>query len=197
MTKISESSKTVLRIDDISMNISHNRLDKFLERVRNKYSDLEFLLAVSPAVFTMPTNDESDSSERIFPSILNAYSDHRIFYQVEKIGIPNWIHETAQKYNARLASHGLIHVDHRLLDHSAQEMSIITSTSLIGSKIFVPPFNKYNNETFEICLENKIELIKWEDGWKHLSYQDFSNDGSKYYMHLHDFPGDRLDSLFK
>ena len=179
------------------MNISQNRLDELLERVRMKYPDLEFLLAVSPAVFEMTTSDDSDISERIFPSILNAYSDHRVFYQVEKIGIPNWIYEIAQKYNARLASHGLIHVDHRLLDYSAQEMSIITSTSLIGSKIFVPPFNKYNNETSEICSENNIELIKWEDGWKHLSYQDFSNDGSRYYMHLHDFPGDKLANLFK
>ncbi|CAN2244730.1 hypothetical protein MCEMKE157_01341 [actinobacterium SCGC AAA044-D11] len=197
MVKMSESSKTILRIDDISMNISQHRLEKFLERVRNKHSDLEFLLAVSPAVFEMPTSDEADISERIFPSILNAHSDHRVFYRVEKIGIPKWIYEIAQKYDARLASHGLIHVDHRLLDFSAQEMSIITSTSLIGSKIFVPPFNKYNNETSKICSENNIELIKWEDGWKHLSYQGFSNDGSRYYMHLHDFPGDKLASLFK
>ena len=193
-----ESSATVLRIDDISINISQDRLDHLLRSARDKFADLTILLAVSPAVFDMKKRDEEGGAlERIFPSILNAFSDQRVFYQVEKIGIPEWLYDMSEKYNARLASHGLIHVDHRLLDFSAQELSILMSTSILSSKIFVPPFNKYNKNTIEICHENKIDLIKWEDGWRHLSYQKFKDDGAKYYMHLHDFPGNKIASLFE
>lgn len=197
LDKFSESSNTVLRIDDISVNISYERLEFLLKKAKDKFPDLTILLAVSPAVFNMKDRDGENATERIFPSILNAFSDQRVFYKVEKIGLPDWLNDISESYGARLASHGLIHVDHRLLEFSAQEMSILTSTSLLGSEIFVPPFNKYNKDTLQICHDNDIELIKWEDGWKHLSYQHFKDDGSKYYMHLHDFPGDKIVSLFE
>ena len=177
---LSSDAATIIRIDDISINLNPDRLEAFLAQARAKTEDLKILLAVSPAVFDMPKRDAGNGviAERVFPSILNAHSDHRVFYKIEKIGIPDWLDGLAEKYNCLLASHGLIHVDHRLLPIDAQEMSIVTSLSLIKSKIFVPPFNKYNKDTERVCEENEIDLIKWEDGWNHLGYQPFSNDGT-------------------
>jgi hypothetical protein len=185
---------TIIRLDDISVNLDENRLERFLQQIRKKYPKVKFLLAVSPAVFDMPSRDEGlgTIAERVFPSILNAHSDHKVFYQIEKIGIPKWLTRITASYDCLLASHGLIHVDHRLLPVGAQEMSIITSLSLVKSRIFVPPFNKYNTDTELVCKNHDIDLIKWEDGWNHLGYQPFSDDGRNYYVHLHDYPGEKL-----
>lgn len=188
---------TMLRIDDISVNLDYERLTNFLQLVRSKYPQVSILLAVSPMVFNMnkwePTNEST--RERVFPAILNAMSDHRVYFKVEKIGIPSWLHEVVDKYQCTLATHGLIHVDHRLLSRDLQELSVISSASLVDAKIFVPPFNKYNDETVEICHKNEIELVRWEDGWTHLGYHPFADNGRKYYVHLHDYPGEKLFSL--
>lgn len=191
---LSFDNSTIIRIDDISVNLNVQRLEKFLDKIRQVESGIKILLAVSPAVFDMPKRDSGDDiiSERVFPSILNAHSDHKVFYKIEKLGIPTWLPDLVAKYNCILASHGLIHVDHRLLPFDAQEMSIVTSLSLINSEIFVPPFNKYNKDTVRVCEENEIDLIRWEDGWNHLGYQPFSDDGRNYYVHLHDYPGEKL-----
>ena len=196
---LSSLTQTIIRIDDISVNLDPDRLEKFLALVRATHQDLTILLAVSPAVFDMPKRDTGNGAiaERVFPSILNAHSDHKVFYKIERIGIPLWLDEIVEKYDCVLASHGLIHVDHRLLPIDAQEMSIVTSLSLIKSNIFVPPFNKYNKDTELVCEENKIDLIKWEDGWIHLGYQPFANDGRNYYVHLHDYPGEKLFTILE
>ncbi len=190
---------TMLRIDDISINLELGRLTNFLELVRSKYPKVSILLAISPMVFNMDKwepNKES-TKERVFPSILNAMSDHRVYFNVEKIGIPVWLNDVAEKFECTLATHGLIHVDHRLLSRDLQELSVISSASLIGTKIFVPPFNKYNEDTVEVCRNNKIKLVRWEDGWTHLGYYPFVDNGKKYYVHLHDYPGDNLFALIK
>ena len=59
-----------------------------------------------------------------------------------------------------------MHVDHRLLHPAAQEMSIVTSCRLIGADVFIPPFNKWNEYTEEICADRQITLVKFEDGWR-------------------------------
>ena len=196
---LSFDSATIIRIDDISVNLNPVRLEDFLSQARAKIDGLKILLAVSPAVFDMQRRDTGDGviAERVFPSILNAHSDHKVFYKIEKIGIPDWLDAIVEKYNCILASHGLIHIDHRLLPFDAREMSIVTSLSLIKSRIFVPPFNKYNKNTEMVCEENEIDLIKWEDGWNHLGYQPFANDGRNYYVHLHDYPGEKLFSILE
>jgi len=199
VASLSFDSSTIIRIDDISVNLSLERLERFITQIRTIDNGITILLAVSPAVFDMPGRDAGEGviAERVFPSILNAHSDHKVFYKIERIGIPLWLKDLSEKHDCVLASHGLIHVDHRLLPIDAQEMSIVTSLSLIDSKIFVPPFNKYNQDTVEVCDRNKIDLIKWEDGWNHLGYQPFSNDGRNYYVHLHDYPGEKLFSILE
>lgn len=194
VSSLSFDSSTIIRIDDISVNLDEQRLRRFLSQIKKTFPKVKILLAVSPAVFDMPSRDsgKGDIAERVFPSILNAHSDHKVFYQIERIGIPNWLSDITTEFDCLLASHGLIHVDHRLLPIDAQEMSIVTSLSLIKANIFVPPFNKYNKDTESVCSDNNVDLIKWEDGWNHLGYQPFSDDGRNYYVHLHDYPGEKL-----
>ena len=190
---------TVLRIDDISLNIDYRQISDLLSLVSQNYPAVKILLAVSPMVFEIDVKDPVDSdqiAQRVFPKILNAYSDYRVYYNVDKIGVPEWLSNLVLKFQCDVASHGLIHVDHRLLDFGAQEISILTSASLVKSNIFVPPFNKFNTDTETICKNNGLQLVRWEDGWNHLGYNKFSDNGGKYYLHLHDFSRTSLEKIF-
>lgn len=161
------------RIDDVSVNTDLDNLSQMVKSINERYPDAKVILGISLMV-------SNDVGERVFPKIWNAFSDHRKFYGVDRVGMPNI------PVDSVIASHGLVHVDHRLLTKEAQEMSILTSCSILKSKIFIPPFNKWNIWTEHICKLNNIELIKFEDGWKHLKYENFSHD-RKWYFHTHDF----------
>jgi len=187
--------QTTLRIDDISINVDNSKLAKLLDVIRKQYPDLLVVLAISPIVFDLKEH-KSEHPERIFPKILNALSDYREFYKAQLVGIPQWLKEIAETYDCKIATHGLVHVDHRLLGRSAQELSIILSASLCNTNVFVPPFNKFNSKTLDICSENSIDIAIWENGWKHLGYNKFKDDLSKYYMHIHDFTEEHLYNIF-
>ena len=139
-----------------------------------RFPDCKIIYGVSPMV-------HKGVGERVFPKEFTAMSDHRIFYSVDTFGIPELDKRCV------VASHGMIHVDHRLLSKDCQEMSILVSCSLLKAKIFVPPFNKWNKHTEEICSENSIYLIKWEDGWRSMEHNDFNSKITKWYLHARDF----------
>lgn len=82
-----------------------------------------------------------------------------------------------------IASHGLIHLDHSRIHSDAQKMSILSSCSMLGTKIFIPPFNKFNEDTLQICEDNKIEILLTSHGWKSLEHNAFDVNHSKYYWH--------------
>ena len=155
--------------------------------ILNKHPDATVLYCISPCVNDMQSDDRI-TSQRIFPKIYNAYSDYRIFYQLEKIGLP---HIPDYVTNA---SHGLVHVDHRLLEYAAQEMSILVSCSLSQSKIFVPPFNKWNTNTEKICTENGIVLVKFEDGWLCAEYNQYDKSHELWYLHHREFTVDEFEN---
>lgn len=187
--------KTVktFRFDDISINTNEEKLISMIDMIFSKYTDSEIILGISPFVHDM-SNFEGRKKERIFPEILNVYSDFRVFYNIDKVGIPiNLIDKIISNYkNIYTAGHGLVHVDHRLINRSVQEISILLSCNLIKSSMFIPPFNKYNKDTEEICNENNIKLLKFEDGWTHLFYYKVSDNSNKYYVHSHDFDLDQF-----
>jgi len=172
----------IFRIDDISVNTNQEKLMEMLKTISLCLAP-KIILGVSVAV------NEVDN-ERVFPKIFNAYSDHRNFFLVEKIGVPQL------PKNTLIASHGLFHVDHRLLTKECQEMSILSSCSILKADYFIPPFNKYNSATEEICKEQSIELIRFEDGWKHLKYEKFTGEGM-YYFHTHDFTLEEFQAKLK
>lgn len=86
------------------------------------------------------------------------------------------------KIPGEIASHGMLHVDHSRLSKDAQEMSILTSCHYLKTKLFIPPFNRFNSVTEEICMENEIILIGGEN-WKSFEFQKFNPDHKFWYFH--------------
>lgn len=177
--------KGIFRIDDVSANTDTDALFAMMKVVRDRLPSFAIMLAVSPLVHDM-SDEPAVDQQRAFPRILSAQSDHRNFFNVKKALA------TPIVDRVMMASHGLVHVDHRLLGREAQEMSILTSCSLVGARVFVPPFNKYNQDTIDLCDKHEIDLVKFEEGWKHVGYNSFSREPSKvtgcvhYYCHTHD-----------
>ena len=101
-------SKRIFRFDDICANADMKKTIKIAEYIKSKIPSAEIIFCVSPLVHDM-SSESGKISERIFPSILNAHSDYRKFYNVDMCNIPKF-----PDWKTR-AGHGLIHVDHRLL----------------------------------------------------------------------------------
>ena len=162
----------ILRFDDIT---KYTDLDEIHEMVSPLLSKgVKIMFCISPFV-------AGDDKDRVFPAIWKAYSDPCKFFEVEDMGIPD------TPYYAKIASHGLIHIDHRLLHTGAQAMSIVASCSLLNCKTFVPPFNKWNHITEQICASYDIELIKFEDGWLSCEHNKFDPEHEKWYLHHRNF----------
>lgn len=180
----------IFRFDDVCINADMELINDMTNFLADRFPGCKVLWGVSPLVHNM-SNEKSDiSKQRIFPKILNAHSDYRVFYNVDNAGLPDF-----NEY-ATLASHGLIHVDHRLLTKEAQEMSILISSSLVKSKVFIPPFNKWNKDTDSICKENGIELIKFEDGWLCMEYNEYIEEQDKWYLHAREFTFENFKKWF-
>ena len=182
--------KKIFRFDDICVNANMDVVYKMVEFIQKKIQGCEIILCVSPLVHNM-TSEVGKDSERIFPKILNAHSDFRKFYLVDECGVPKL------PDNITRAGHGLIHVDHRLLSKESQEMSILTSCSLAKARAFVPPFNKWNVDTEEICKEHQIRLVKFEDGWKCMEYNKYDSKHNLWYLHHREFTLEEFKGWFE
>jgi hypothetical protein len=174
----------VFRFDDVCINADMTVIQEVTDLLFERFPYCKVIYGVSPLV-------HKDCGQRVFPKILNAMSDYRNFYKVDKLGIPE------MDSRATLAGHGLIHVDHRLLDKSAQEMSILVSCSLVKAKMFIPPFNKWNKLTEEVCRENDIELIKFERGWLSMEHNQNNPYHDLWYLHARDFDVNKVRVWFK
>lgn len=176
------------RFDDVCLNSDIDTLDSISQYLLDK--GCHVIWAVSPLVHTIKTDDPIEK-QRVYPKILNAYSDIRHFYQVDDCG-------TIQKNDSRIeiASHGILHIDHRLIDESVQEMSILVSCSLLKAKRFVPPFNKWTRKMDIICELNGIELIKFEDGWRCLEYERYDPKHNLWYLHAREWTLDSIKTWF-
>jgi hypothetical protein len=180
----------IFRFDDVCINADMQLINEMTDFLFEIFPDCKVLWGVSPFVNDMSNEKNEISKQRIFPKIYNAHSDHRIFYKVDKVGIPK-LHD-----RAIMASHGLIHVDHRLLTKETQELSILTSASLVNAKVFIPPFNKWNKDTESICDEHGIELIKFEDGWLCMEYNNYNRDQQRWYLHAREFDFELFKNWF-
>lgn len=171
----------IFRFDDVCINANMCLINEMTHFLLEKFPFCEVIWGISPLVNDMSVENDDISKQRIFPKIYNAYSDYRVYYNVDKAGIPEI------NRRVRTASHGLVHVDHRLLSKEAQEMSIIVSASLAKSNMFIPPFNKWDKNTELICKENNIELVKFEDGWLCMEYNKYNESHQKWYLHAREF----------
>lgn len=82
---------------------------------------------------------------------------------------------------SKVASHGLFHIDHSAADYQTQEMSIVSSCAYLKTKTFVPPFNRLNQNTLDICFDHGIEIIV--AGWRSMDCEVFDINHSLWYLH--------------
>lgn len=175
------------RFDDVSRNTDLNRLHGMVALLRSSPWKCRIIFAVSIAGHNM-ADAPGLEKERVFPSMFHVESDHRVFYKPDWIGVPEpFVFAWADK----IAAHGIVHVDHRLLSKKAQELSILTSCSLLKTDLFVPPFHKWNAKTEKVCTEHGVTLMR-ANGWKHLKYHMVRPEFDTYYVHTHDLSNDEF-----
>ena len=165
------------RFDDISINTDMVTANKMMEYIYKNIPSSRVIYAMSPMVFNMSKEDSSERKQSLFPKMMNALSDYKLRYKVQLCGLPDIPSKVIR------AGHGLVHIDHRLMDKPAQELSIVASCGLADGNIFVPPENKWNHHTEDICREHQIELIKFENGWLSMEHNLYDESHDLYYCH--------------
>jgi hypothetical protein len=186
-----EINKT-FRFDDVCINSDMELLNSLTDFLFAKIPDCEVMWAISPAVVQMERY-----LQRVFPKKWNALSDNTVHYKLDKVGVPK-IHP-----RVTVATHGLVHADHRLMDTGAQELSIVLSKSLIDIEAkhfcehFVPPFNKWNFDTEIICREREINLVKFEDGWRSMEFEKWNDHHHMWYLHAREWTLESLKKWFE
>lgn len=192
----------IFRFDDVCINTDTPKLFDLITTIQKHRPDMTILLAISPIVFARGqlAKYRRGQEERVHPNELTAMSDPRVYYRGTNCGLPTWVFVTTENDEKPgtivRAGHGIVHVDHRLLGAEAQELSILTSCSLAQASVFVPPYNKWNRLTEEICRGNSIYLVKWEDGWLHTKFNQYDRAHERYYMHPYDMSVEELDGWF-
>lgn len=190
-------TKLTFRFDDVCVNSDielHNQMTDYLF---DKFPGCQVIWAISPLVHSF-----EKERQRVFPKEWNALSDPFIHCNLDTMGVPP-IHPKVIR-----ATHGLIHVDHRLLSRQAQKLSILLSASLVKAEVFVPPFNKWNEQTEEVC-GRFIPIIKYEDGWRSMEYNSYtinewycsyfrvSFNGQQWYLHARQWTMESFKKWFE
>ncbi len=180
--------KKIFRFDDICINTDMRNCNLLAELLKTRFPTCEIWYCISPLVsdMTQHTNDQSEL-QRIFPKLYNAQSDIRNFFCVDFAGVPNDIPDFVRRVN-----HGLFHADHRLMTGAQQELSIMAGSSLTKSNIFVPPFNKYDENTEAICERLQIQLVRFIDGWMGMEHEKFDMNKNLWYLHPRHWNVDKL-----
>lgn len=174
----------IFRFDDVCINTDMVNLNGIAGYLYDKFQ-CHIWYCISPLCFEL---DEHDfDKQRVYPKILNACSDLSLYYRMDKLGIP------AIPGYAIACNHGALHVDHRLLGEEGQRISIVLGSTLTGSHIFVPPFHKWDKTTEKICAEEKMELVKFEDGWCNVVENKFDSEHGLWYMHSREITVDWIE----
>lgn len=157
------------RVDDVSANTDIKKLYDMVAFLREKFPACRVVFAVT--VFSKANMEGS-----VYPGAPFKDNPHHFFYDVDQIYM--------KKQNGiDVASHGLVHGDHSRLDYDAQEMSILMSCKLLKTDIFVPPFNRWNSTTEDVCRNNNLSLWKIDHGWRSLEHNKFEADYNLWYFH--------------
>lgn len=165
----SEQAKYIFRCDDVSSNTNTGQLLEMYEILEDAGIDFEFWSVVS--ILSKGNNNGS-----VYPNPPFKHKDRNFFYECDDMFKPSVL-------PGRVVSHGLLHCDHGLLQYDAQEMSIVTSCNILNTNIFVPPFNRYNDITQNVCRINKIDLVQYNEGWRNLDNQPFDPAHKLWYFH--------------
>lgn len=174
----------IFRFDDVSVNTNADKLGALIQILLDYDQGNIVVLAISSIVFDPSSQLSPEQHERVHPSVLTPQSSLTPYYRGTRCGVPRVF---GPHPRVRYAGHGLMHVDHRLLERQTQEMSILGSCALAGAKIFVPPYNHWDHTTLSICEQHRIELVCYEHGWLHAKFQPYDRYQNMYYAHPFDF----------
>ena len=176
----------VIRVDDVSANTDISDLKLMYESIKERFGDVEVWFAIS--LFCVRNSKGSVYPKTPFKdNEIGFFFDNDLFFNqvfyVQNTGFSD----------VKFVSHGMYHADHRQLDKVGQTISILSSCQYLDTDIFVPPFNRYNDDTIKVCEENDITLIK--DGWKSFDCHPPSAfpDQENWYFHAWRFTPEEFD----
>lgn len=164
----------IFRNDDVNYNTDWLELAKIYSSIREFFPEARILQAVTVFSHNKGIQKAGEVYQGEAP-----FKDNPLqwFYDVNQ-----YLLDVPAFQGVETVSHGLFHTDHSVMSKDAQEMNIIGSCRMLGTKIFIPPFNRYNKDTEEVCCKNGIQLVKADD-WKSLEYEIFNSNHRYWYFH--------------
>lgn len=159
----------VFRNDDVSFNTDKKKLANIYGIIHNLFPNAEIWSCIT--IFSQNNFKGSVYQDTPFKN-----REINWFYKNADVVMSDYRHPLY-----KIASHGLYHIDHSKVSRDTQEMSIIGSCSYLKTDIFVPPFNRFNQDTIDICFDNSIKFNK--DGWKSLEHNVFDSRHKFWYFH--------------
>lgn len=168
----------IFRNDDVCANTDVKKLSSIYGAIHNIFPDAEIWSCIT--IFA-----QSNFKGSIYRDTPFKDNDINWFYKNVDIHIPDYRHPLY-----KVASHGLYHIDHSKVSRGTQEMSILGSCAFLKTNTFVPPFNKFNQDTLDICFDNHITIKT--DGWKSLEHNVFDSRHRLWYFHSWRFTTNQL-----
>lgn len=160
----------VFRNDDVNPSTDLERLYELYECIGRIYPHNQIISGIT--LFGV-----WNTKEAVYPDLPLKNKTNKYFYDSNRI-MTRYSHVIGD-----IASHGMFHVFHSKLSKDAQEMSIVGSCRFLKTDKFIAPFNDYNQDTIDVCVENKIELITKTYPWKSIEHNDFDSNHKYWYMH--------------
>lgn len=174
--------KLIIRNDDVNFNTSPSQLGEIYGAIHSIVPEAEIWSAVT--VFAGKNKKGS-----VYADVPFKDKDINWFYKNSDCMFGSYRHPLF-----KIVSHGLFHIDHSKVSRETQEMSIIGSCSYLNTKIFVPPFGRYNQDTLDICFDNDIEVRV--NGWLSIEHNDFNINHRMWYMHSWRWSSSKLKVYF-
>lgn len=168
------------RNDDVNPNTDHIQIEECYKIFEELFPGCQIISCIT--LFGRSNNKGSIYKETPFKN-----NPVNWFYNVDRFML-EWHYINL----GMVASHGLFHVEHSKLDRQSQEMSILSSCNFLDTKIFVPPFNKWNSDTVNICSANDIRILSSENKWKSFEFEPFDSTHKYWYFHSWRFTPERL-----
>lgn len=161
----------IIRNDDISSNTKFDGLMEIYQSILSLYPNCELWSCVTQ--FSKSTELGS-----VYPGLPLKDKPFDYFLDVDEY--------TGSPYAelSKVVSHGLWHMDHTKIDSQLKKASIVSSCRLLKTDIFVPPFNRFDDEMDSICQYFGIQLVKSDyEGWRSFEHNKFDPTHELWYFH--------------
>jgi hypothetical protein len=160
----------IFRNDDVCASTNYASLSMLYDVIRRNYPNAKIWSCIS--MFS-----KNNFQGSVYPDLPLKDRSRGYFMQCDE-----YFKEPAIDLGVK-ASHGLIHLPHDEMNYQEQEISILTTCNILKTKLFVPPFNRFNGNTVDICQKHSIRLVRPDDGWRSLEFEPFNPDHDLWYFH--------------